>query len=51
MGFKTLSGLNDLNSLNDLSGLNGLIPSKHLLSMMLLLTWQQNDLSWSLNVE
>ena len=48
------SSLNDPNSLNDLSGLNGLnslISSKHLLSMMLPLTWQQNDLSWSLNVE
>ena len=51
---RNLSGLNDLNSLNNISGLNGLnslISSKHLLSMMLLLTWQQNDLSWSLNVE
>ena len=51
---RNLSSLNDLNSLNDLSGLNGLnslILSKHLLSMMLPLIWQQNDLSWSLNVE
>ena len=51
---RNLSSLNDLYSLNDLSGLNGLnslISSKHLLSMMLPLTWQQNDLSWSLNVE
>ena len=46
-----LAGLNDLNSLNDLSGLNSLISSKHLLSMMLPITWQQNDLSWSLNVK
>ena len=48
------SSLNDPNSLNDLSGLNGLnslISSKHLLSMLLPLTWQQNGLSWSLNVE
>ena len=46
--------LNDLYILNNLSGLNdlsGLISSKHLLSMMLPLTWQQHDLSWSLNVE
>ena len=45
---------NNIPVLNDLSGLNGLnslISSKHLLSMMLPLTWQQNDLSWSLNVE
>ena len=48
---RNLSSLNDLNSLNDLSGLNGLFSSKHLLSMMLPLTWQQNDLSWSLNVK
>ena len=48
---RNLSSLNDLNSLNDLSGLNSLISSKNLLSMMLSLTWQQNDLSWSLNVE
>ena len=48
---RNLSSLNDLNSLNDLSGLNSLISSKHLLSMMLPLTWQQNDLSWFLNVE
>ena len=53
-GIRNLSGLNDLNSLNDLSGLSGLnslISSKHLLSMMLPITWQQNDLSWSLNVK
>ena len=53
-GIRSLSGLNDLNSLNDLSGLNdlnSLISYKKLLSMMLLLTWQQNDLSWSLYVE
>ena len=50
-GIRNLSSLNDLNSLNDLSGLNGFISSKHLLSIMLSLTWQQNDLSWSLNVE
>jgi hypothetical protein len=48
---RNLSNLNDLNSLNDLSGLNGFILSKHLLSMMLPLTLQQNDLSWSLNME
>ena len=48
---RNLSSLNDLNSLNDLSGLNSLISSKHLLSMMLPLTWQQNDISWSLNVD
>ena len=48
---RNLSSLNDLNSLNDLSGLNGFNLSKHLLSMMLPLTWQQNDLPWSLNVE
>ena len=51
---RNLSGLNDLNSLNDLSGLNGLnslISSKNLLKMMLPITWQQNDQSWSLNVE
>ena len=51
-GIRNLSGLNDLNSLNDLndlSGLNSLISSKYLLSMMLPLTWQQNDLSWSFN--
>ena len=48
---RNLSSLNDLNSLNDLSGLNSLISSKHLLRMILPLTWQQNDLSWSLNVE
>ena len=48
---RNLSSLNDLNSLNDLSGLNGFISSKHLLNMMLPLTWQQNDLSWSPNVE
>ena len=51
---RNLSGLNDLNSLNDLSGLNGLnslISSKNLLKMMLTITWQQNDQSWSLNVE
>ena len=48
---RNLSSLNDLNSLNDLSGLNSLISSKHLLSMMLPITWQQNDLSWSLNVK
>jgi hypothetical protein len=50
---KNLSSLNDLNSLNDLDGLNdlnSLISSKHLMSMMLPLTWQQNDQSWSLNV-
>ena len=47
----SLNDLNDLNSLNDLSGLNSLISSKHLLSMMLPITWQQNDLSWSLNVK
>jgi hypothetical protein len=53
-GIRSLSGLNDLNSLNDLSGLNSLNSlnsSKHLLSMMLPITWQQNDLSWSLNVK
>ena len=53
-GIRSLSGLNDLNSLNDLSGLNdlnSLISSKNLLSMMLPITWQQNDLSWSLNVK
>ena len=52
-GIWSLSGLNDLNSLNDLSGLNdlnSLIPWKNLLSMMLPLTWQQNDQYWSLNV-
>ena len=52
-GIRSLSGLNDLNSLNDLSGLNdlnSLIPWKNLLSMMLPLTWQQNDQYWSLNV-
>jgi hypothetical protein len=48
---RNLSGLNDLNSLNDLSGLNSLISSKNLLEMMLTITWQQNDQSWSLNVE
>ena len=51
---RNLSSLNDLYSLNDLSGLNGLnslISSKNLLSMMLTLIWQQNNLSWSLNVE
>ena len=48
---RNLIGLNDLNGLNDLSGLNGFILSKHLLSMMLPLTWQQNDLPWSLIVE
>ena len=48
---RNLSSLNDLNSLNDLSDLNGFISSKHLLNMILSLTWQQNDLSWSLNVE
>ena len=44
----------NLNSLNDLSGLNdltSLISLKNLLNMMLPLTWQQNDQSWSLNVE
>ena len=44
----------DLNRLHDLSGLNNLnsfISWKHLLSMMLPLIWQQNDLPWSLNVE
>ena len=46
-----LNSLNNLNSLNDLSGLNSLISSKHLLRMMLPLTWWQNDLSWSPNVE
>ena len=50
-GIRNLSSFNDLNSLNDFSGLNSLISSKHLLNMMLPLTWQQNDLSWSLNVE
>jgi hypothetical protein len=45
---RNLSSLNDLSGLNDL---NSLILSKHLLSMMLPLTWQQNDQSWSLNVE
>ena len=52
-GIRSLSGLNDLNSLNDLSGLNdlnSLIPWKNLKSMMLPLTWQQNDQYWSLNV-
>ena len=51
---RNLSSLNDLNSLNALSGLNdlnSLISWKNLLSMMLPLTWQQNDQSWSLNVE
>ena len=48
---RNLSSLNDLNSLNDLSGLNGFNLWKHLLSMMLPLIWQQNDLPWSLNVE
>jgi hypothetical protein len=48
---RDLSSLNDLNSLSGLNGLNSLISSKHLLRMMLPLTWQQNDLSWSLNVE
>ena len=51
---RNLSSLNDLYSLNDLSGLNGLnslISSKHLLRMILPWTWQQNDPSWSLNVE
>ena len=48
---RNLSSLNDLNSLNGLSGLDSLISSKHLLSMMLPITWQQNDLSWSLNVK
>ena len=48
---RNLSSLNDLNSLNDLSGLNSLKLSKNLVSMMLPLTWQQNDLSWSLNVK
>ena len=46
--------IRNLSSLNDLSALNGLnspISLKHLMSMMLSLTWQQNDLSWSLNVE
>jgi len=43
-----LSSLNDLSGLNDL---NSLISSKNLLSLMLPLTWQQNDQSWSLNVE
>ena len=53
-GIRNLSGLNDLNSLNNLSGLNdlnSLISYKKSLSMMLLLTWQQNVLSWSLYVE
>jgi hypothetical protein len=51
---RNLSSLNDLNSLNNLSGLNdlnSLISYKKSLSMMLLLTWQQNVLSWSLYVE
>ena len=51
---RNLSSLNDLSGLNDFIGLNGLnspISLKHLMSMMLPLTWQQNDLSWSLNVE
>ena len=48
---RNLISLNDLNNLNDLSSLNGFISSKHLLSLMLLLTRQQNYLSWSLNVE
>jgi hypothetical protein len=43
-----LSGPNDLFGLNDL---NSLILSKNVLSMMLPLTWQQNDQSWSLKVE
>ena len=46
--------IRNLSSLNDVSALNGLnspISLKHLMSMMLPLTWQQNDLSWSLNVE
>ena len=50
---RSLNGLNDLNSLSDLSGLNdlnSLISWKHLLIMMLPLTWQQNDQYWSLNV-
>ena len=50
-GIRNLSSLNDLNSLNDLSGLNGLnslISSKTYLAQF---CWQQNDLSWSLNVE
>ena len=54
MSLSSLNDLNSLNSLNNLSGLNdlcSLISSKNLLSMMLLLTWQQNDLSWSPNVE
>ena len=38
----------NFSSLNDL---NSLISSKNLLSLMLPLTWQQNDQSWSLNVE
>jgi hypothetical protein len=49
-----LSSLNDLSGLNDLCGLNDLnsfISSKNLLSLMLPLTWQQNDQSWSLNME
>ena len=53
-GIRNLISLNDLNSLNDLSGLNGLnslISSENLLCMMLPLTRQQNDLSWSLNVQ
>ena len=49
--FLAIRKLNDLNSLNDFSGLNGFILSKRLLNMMLPLTWQQNDLSWSLTVE
>ena len=48
---RNLISLNDLNNLNDLSSLNGFISSKNLLSLMLLLTRQQNYLSWFLNVE
>ena len=53
-GIRILCNLNDLSGLNNLRGLNGLnslISSKNLLKMMLPITWQQNDQSWSLNVE
>jgi hypothetical protein len=44
-------GIRNLSSLNSLNDLNSLISSKNLLSLMLPLTWQQNDQSWSLNME
>jgi hypothetical protein len=51
---RNLRNLNDLNSLNNLSGpndLNSLISSKNVLSLMFSSILDQNDLSWSLNVE